>query len=220
MSTAAFSGDPGSRRTHVRVCATDAGIVLGARPDGRCPRGSKKTRISKVGPAGPAGPTGDRGAPGLPGVDGDPGPQGDPGQVGPVGPSGATGPVGPTGPAGPPGPGTTDIWAEGGALPSHAAIYADEIVRITAGCDAAHNADLSIRTADPSFGVQVLGTSQADDQLLPLNYLIEEGGNGVAFMGTNLVLQVTVTRMTDGVTRELSVGQAFETCRFTGQVTP
>ncbi len=104
-------------------------------------------------------------------------------------------------------------------FPSHAPIYADEIMRVTAGCDEAHNADLSIRTADPAFGVQLTGTSQADGKLLPVNDPIAPGGNGIAFMGKHVALHVTVTRMTDGETRELYLGQAFDSCRFTGQVT-
>ncbi len=189
VSTAAFNADTASPSTQVRVCTTGDGTVLGARPDGRCPSGSKKTRINKVGPAGPVGRTG------------------------------APGPVGPAGPTGPPGLGTTDIWVEGGVLPSHAAIYADDLVRITAGCDAAHNVDLSIRTADPAFGAQLTGTSQADGQLFPVNSPIAPGGGGIAFMGKEVAVHVTVTRMSDGVTQELYLGQATDTCRFTGQVT-
>ena len=104
-------------------------------------------------------------------------------------------------------------------LPSHAPIYADELVRVTAGCDAAHNVDLSIRTADPAFGAQLTGTSQADGQLLPVNFPIDPGGGGIAFMGKEVAVHVTVTRMSDGVTQDLYLGQAFESCRFTGQVT-
>lgn len=194
VATASLHGDP-VPRTQVRVCATNDGTVLGARSDGTCPRGSNKIRINKVGPAGPIGRTG---------------------AAGPVGPAG---PAGPTGPAGPSGLGTTDIWVEGVALPSRAPIYVDELVRVTVGCDATHNADLSIRTADPAFGVQLTGTSQADGQLFPVNSPVGPGVNGVAFMGKEVAVHVTVTRMTDGETRELSLGQAFESCRFTGQVT-
>ena len=223
VSTASGDHDLAQRRTHVQVCTTSAGVVLGARRDGRCPRGSKKTRINKLGPAGPAG---ERGEQGLPGTAGEPGPKGD---LGPRGPratqarSGLPAPPDPwvrEVPRGHRAPAQRTSGPRAAFSPATLPSSRDDIIRMTAGCDASHHADLSVRTADPAFGVQVIGTSQADGQLQPVNYRINAGGNGVAFMGQSVALHVTVTRMTDGVTRQLSIGQASDSCRFTGQVTP
>ena len=54
----------------VKVCVTAKRTVVASSPKGRCPKGTKRTTISRRGPAGPTGRTGARGATGATGAPG------------------------------------------------------------------------------------------------------------------------------------------------------